>query len=126
MSLQEAAYRLLEDSCLRDQPGPDRRRTSPSDDPGRVHVGMDPPFTPEATEAFAVPVPGVDATNTQGFPSPRPEIRPRRGRGPPFLLRGLPPIWVSSASTIPVSRRPRSGSAAMSARILCAMCQALR
>src|SRR5690606_14432593 len=47
ISLQEAAYRLLEDSCLRDQPGPDRRRTSPSDDPGRVHVGMDLPFTPE-------------------------------------------------------------------------------
>src|SRR5690606_31812567 len=60
MSLQEAAYHLLKDSCLRDQPGPDRRRTSPSDDPGRVHVGMDPPFTPEAAEALAVPVPGVD------------------------------------------------------------------
>src|SRR5690606_34493697 len=60
ISLQEAAYHLLEDSCLRDQPGPDRRRTSPSDDPGRVHVGMDPPFAPEATEALAVPVPGID------------------------------------------------------------------
>src|SRR5690606_28439073 len=41
---------------LRDQPGPDRRRTSPSDDPGRVHVGMDSSFTPEAAEALAVPV----------------------------------------------------------------------
>src|SRR5690606_11884290 len=68
MSLQEAAYRLREDSCLHDQPGPDRRRTSPSDDPGRVHVGMNSPFTPEATEALAVPVPGIDATNTQGVP----------------------------------------------------------
>src|SRR5690606_34413456 len=61
ISLQKAAYRLLEDSCLRDRRfGPDRRRTSPSDDPGRVHVGMDSPFAPEATEALAVPVPGVD------------------------------------------------------------------
>src|SRR5690606_29232585 len=60
ISLQEAAYRLLEDSCLRDQPGPDRQRTSPSDDPGRVHVGMDSPFTQEAAEALAVPVPGID------------------------------------------------------------------
>src|SRR5690606_30047557 len=61
MSLQEAAYHLLKDSCLRDRhSGPDRRRTSPSDDPGRVHVGMASPFTPEATEALAVPVPGVD------------------------------------------------------------------
>src|SRR5690606_10761195 len=57
---QEVAYHLLKDSCLRDQPGPDRQRTSPSDDPGRVHVGMDSPFTPEAAEALAVPVPGVD------------------------------------------------------------------
>src|SRR5690606_35054236 len=31
-----------------------------SDDPGRVHVGMDLPFTPEAAEALAVPVPGID------------------------------------------------------------------
>src|SRR5690606_21797739 len=60
MSLQVAAYHLLKDSCLRDQPEPDRQRTSPSDDPGRVHVGMDSPFAPEATEALAVPVPGVD------------------------------------------------------------------
>src|SRR5690606_23319062 len=61
MSLQEAAYRLLEDSCLRDRRfGPKARRTSPSDDPGRVHVGMDSPFTPEAAEALAVPVPGID------------------------------------------------------------------
>src|SRR5690606_37107269 len=61
MSLQEAAYRFLKDSCLRDRrSGPDRRRTSPSDDPGRVHVGMDSPFTPEAAEAHAVPVPGID------------------------------------------------------------------
>src|SRR5690606_33301462 len=49
------------DSCLRDRhSGPDGQRTSPSDDPGRVHVGMDSPFAPEATEALAVPVPGVD------------------------------------------------------------------
>src|SRR5690606_35161129 len=61
ISLQEATYRLLEDSCLRDRhSGPDRRRTSPSDDPGCVHVGMDSPFTPETAEALAVPVPGVD------------------------------------------------------------------
>src|SRR5690606_21001819 len=61
ISLQEAAYHLLKDSCLRDRRfGPDRRRTSPSDDPGRVHVGMDSPFAPEATEALAVPVPGID------------------------------------------------------------------
>src|SRR5690606_31010470 len=60
MSLQEAAYHFLKDSCLRDQPGPDKRRTSPSDDPRRVHVGMDSPFTPEAAEALAVPVPGID------------------------------------------------------------------
>src|SRR5690606_34470097 len=40
--------------------GPKARRTSPSDDPGRVHVGMDLPFTPEAAEALAVPVPGID------------------------------------------------------------------
>src|SRR5690606_38251366 len=61
ISLQEAAYHLLKDSCLRDRhSGPDGQRTSPSDDPGRVHVGMDSPFAPEATEALAVPVPGVD------------------------------------------------------------------
>src|SRR5690606_15780687 len=54
-------YRLLEDSCLRDRRfGPKARRTSPSNDPGRVHVGMDLPFTPETAEALAVPVPGVD------------------------------------------------------------------
>src|SRR5690606_33673378 len=61
MSLQEAAYHLLKDSCLRDRRfGSDRRRTSPSNDPGRVHVGMDSPFTPEAAEALAVRVPGID------------------------------------------------------------------
>src|SRR5690606_23560561 len=34
--------------------------TSPSDDPGRVHVGMDLPFTPETAEALAIPIPGID------------------------------------------------------------------